>query len=311
MIPRRLGQPAPWTHRPDTPGRHSPFPRPAPNPIRTPGPPRWDTIPPSMTVCVAAVSRKLGIIVGIKRHEAPAGDWNSANVATMKTFPFRLAKRWLGMYAGWPSEVEALRRIDATLAKRDSNDEPACPEMIAAVEHAYTATRAHRIEATILSTFGMTHQEFMTQGRKRFGDEFFRELAREAQRVVLNTSLLVFGFDPDGKEHIFASSEGDGVCMSYDQIGFYAIGSGDWAATAVLYATQDCRHEENENEAVYRVCEAQFAARAASGVGSIATVSVLHKDVSARHLHRWRQGLRYYEGLGESPTTADRSGRFV
>jgi hypothetical protein len=182
--------------------------------------------------------------------------------------------QWQCMYSGLPTEFEELRR---RLAATE------CPKTLEgvteAVEHAYDELTKHLIERRILAPLGLTRDVFMTEGLEMFGDTYFRELLEQCRAVKPETDLLVMGFDEKSVPHLFQAYR-DGTCTNYDQLGFYAIGAGAWAALGSLYAS-DVRSARSTNRVVYRLCEAKFLSEIARSVGGLMTVvNVFYADGS-------------------------------
>lgn len=258
------------------------FPAPAPvrrQPSRSPVPvdrrfqkrpvttgPGADSLPRIMTICIAAMSRDRERIVAVSDMKLSAGDWTSADLATIKTLPIKFAPRWQGMYAGDPSDAEyLLAHVESALATRTSKGPPTSQEMRDAIGRAYAALRVDLAATTILAPLGVTHSEFKKSGRHIFGDDYFRQICGDMRQIVVDAELIVFGFDRDHVAHILTSSREHGPtkvygpCTSHDKLGFHAIGTGAFGAMTVLYATFESRsHKETESESIYRACEAFF-----------------------------------------------------
>jgi hypothetical protein len=116
-----------------------------------------------------------------------------------------------------------------------------------------------------------------------FTQDECRELYARIKNVRLGCSFLVFGFDKCQKAHIFEVSEGASGDVSdkvMDEVGFWAIGSGQYSALSILFF-----HEYNASReipiAVYRVCEAKFMAESAQGVGKYTVITLFRPDLQA------------------------------
>jgi hypothetical protein len=134
-----------------------------------------------------------------------------------------------------------------------------------------------RIEASILSPYNLTLNEFVKTALKDMGPEAFADLRQQVERVDLGGEFLVFGFDERDHPHIFHIKE-RGVVEDYSRAGFWAIGSGDLAAISAL-VFHDYKVELGLAEAAYYVCMAKFMAERAE-LGRDTDVGYMKSDGS-------------------------------
>jgi hypothetical protein len=116
----------------------------------------------------------------------------------------------------------------------------------------------------VLSRYGWDTESFLKDGYRSLGPENFTEVRRQYEQVKLDCEFLVCGFDSSQKAYIFRVSN-PGVSKDLSELGFWAIGSGEYIALTSLMAHQHMASQSLEL-AMYSVCEAKFAAEAAEGV---------------------------------------------
>jgi len=279
MNPRPLRHSTPWpghpSHRPShgpplrQPSRLVPFQK---RTVTTPAPP--GRLLRSMTVCIAATSHARGGVTITASDMMLSDDWSSVDSNTYKVSPLFKGGGWRCMYSGLPTDFEELRHSLRKI-ERPKN----VIDAMTAVERAYDHLTNHYIERHVLSPFGLTHEDFMGNGREIFGETYFRELVERCTLVKppMETTLLVTGFDSARDSHIFEAQRGT-KCTVYDELGFHAIGAGGWAALGSLF-TGGLRSASTLSEAVYRVCEAKFVSEIARSVGrEITVVNVYFSD---------------------------------
>lgn len=118
-----------------------------------------------------------------------------------------------------------------------------------------------RIEASVLAPYNLTLNEFVRTALKDMGPEAFAQLRQDIEHVKLGCEFLVFGFDERRMSHIFHIKE-RGVVDDHCRTGFWAIGSGDYAAISAM-AFHDYQRTFDVREATYVVCMAKFMAERA------------------------------------------------
>ena len=100
-------------------------------------------------------------------------------------------KRWAIQYAGnpthaWSLTLRIIKKIEG---------KPQDPlSMSDAVQLAFQEEVEWKINAEILSPFGIKSDEFVEQGLRYFGEDVFRELASKVSKAQLKTALLAEGF---------------------------------------------------------------------------------------------------------------------
>jgi Proteasome subunit len=115
---------------------------------------------------------------------------------------------------------------------------------------------------------------FRDSGLSKFGQDRFNSICDAIDRFDLGLVLLVYGYDTAKQPHIFEVSN-PGKITNHDLLGYAAIGSGSYTATAAL-RRKKLPYELNET--VYRVLEAKFSAETAPGVGRSITLLTMNQD---------------------------------
>jgi 20S proteasome alpha/beta subunit len=202
----------------------------------------------------------------------------SADTRALKIL--RIADKWLCMYAGTISPVTTITsRIVVDInsgPKSESGFSDGQPEsqVVKAFTDAFKLERKRIAEDSILSKYGMSLQEFISQGRGAFGDTAFEGIKYALEAIEIDVQFLVCGFSPGGIPSIFSI---DDQCLPkfYQKMGFHAIGTGDVVAMGMLYNTLSWDTSSVE-ETIYRVMEAKFVAETAPGVGKTTVVQLLN-----------------------------------
>jgi 20S proteasome alpha/beta subunit len=118
----------------------------------------------------------------------------------------------------------------------------------------------------LLGLYDMTIAEFKKEGRNIFGESIFAQKCEEIERISLGgCELLVAGFDENGGGHIF-TAQSPGKLKIHDDLGYWAIGSGQTRALSTL-AFHRFNIWKSLEEGLYHVCEAKFMSEDAEGVG--------------------------------------------
>ena len=117
----------------------------------------------------------------------------------------------------------------------------------------------------ILSRFQMDMKEFKEEGTKRFTPEMYNSLCQEIRTVKLDCEFLIFGFDKRKQPRLFTITP-PGVMALYDKPGFWAIGSGSFAALSVLFSLGQTVDNPFE-ETLFNVLMAKFMAETPGRVG--------------------------------------------
>src|ERR1700728_2840205 len=229
-----------------------------------------------MTVCVAGMADAGKSLVLSCDSMISTGEFSGDHVA-FKLYPLAAATGiWSAMMCGddishvWPVVQEAnerLIRIGWDAITEDSVGR--------AFAEAYQAVRRMHAQDEVLSPFGVTFEQFRSDGPRIFGDSY-REVASELAQIDLGCQFLLAGFDRDGDGHIL-TIENPGVIRNHDPVGFWAIGSGANSALGILFS-HSMRGDLPLARVLYHICEAKFMAESALGVRKHTTVRVLTHD---------------------------------
>jgi 20S proteasome alpha/beta subunit len=215
-----------------------------------------------MTVCIAARS-SIGEFVVTISDTMFSSDERSVDSGGQKVKI--LNERWVFMYAGDPTAFhEVYRLIVSRLEPGVSND----ANVQAAVESAYSELLARRIDRYLDRTCGMTGEEFRQNGHRRMPKATYERELAEISQMDIGVELLIAGMNEDDAETHIISADVTGNCTLHDDIGFFAIGSGAWAALAWLHTNDDFRDSHYVVPIAHRLIEAKFCAETSVNVGS-------------------------------------------
>lgn len=230
-----------------------------------------------MTICIAAIAKDDAIVV-TSDLMASAVSFSADKVMAKA---MRVASHWWVMFsADDTSYVTAVH--DRVLNLLQSTDN-VFSNVRSTFVRAYLEERQNQCEHQVLGSYNMNMERFLRENTQMFTAEESRELYTRIKNIRLGCSFLVFGFDQLGQAHIFEVSEGangDVTDKVMDEIGFWAIGSGQYSALSVLFFHEYSKTKEVPI-AIYRVAEAKFMAESAQGVGKYTAVSIFKPDLTA------------------------------
>jgi hypothetical protein len=155
--------------------------------------------------------------------------------------------------------------------KREATNETTPRQMLNLFAGAYQAELDEERRRRVLAPYRLDIESFRTNGLREFGEMGFSDMRSRFEQITFDCQFLVTGFDKSGAPCIFSVSGRDefgspSVCVNVQSIGFYAIGSGQYNAMAILYAL-------NQNtittlpQTIYNALAAKFMAESALGVG--------------------------------------------
>lgn len=212
-----------------------------------------------MTVCIAAITFD-GYIVTAS-DTMTTGATCSADMSAVKAEPF--ARDWVAMISADDITqcAPVIQRAAKYFTGRANTQEVARQCFMRAYQRHITETA----EDQVLSRFGITMEEFLRTGKRRFTERMFDTLCGDIRSVRAACDFLIFGFDGGGRPHIFTvgDSVGNGV---WNKPGFCAIGSGRWAAEGMLFHFGQSV-DKGLHETIFNVCAAKFAAEKTAGIG--------------------------------------------
>jgi ATP-dependent protease HslVU (ClpYQ) peptidase subunit len=230
-----------------------------------------------MTVCIAAYCTREKTWVGAADSLLSVGDMAGDSL----TFKIRgIGNNWIAMSAG--NDVSPVDSIVNHVSARLKRDGDSLAILVDAFRQAYRSEIIQSVETDLLSRFQMDITEFKREGNNTFGPEIFSRMVYQIQETNVDLSFLVVGFDGN-QERIFKVSSPGRVAF-YDSLGFWAIGSGETAALAILFGCQSPIIFKHLPKVVAKVAQAKFVAERVPGVGERTTMFLLKQDSSRKLL---------------------------
>jgi hypothetical protein len=231
-----------------------------------------------MSVCIVATGGAGELVAASDHMLSMANGAFTAESAALKGVP--ISAHWRALFAGdditpIPSLMRrvdgALRRVEGSYWKRDIS----AGTIALVVGQAYQEERRQRAADHYLSIYGVTLMEFLANSSNLFSDTDSAVLRERIERHQLNCELLVYGYSGAGEystSHVMVVSD-PGVVREYDQPGYWAIGSGAYAALSSLAMRKQSVLAPLAHT-IYHVCEAKFFAESAIGVGRDTYVTI-------------------------------------
>jgi hypothetical protein len=212
-----------------------------------------------MTLCAAAIASD-AYIVAIS-DTMVTGSTISADGCMLKMEPF--ARDWLAMIAGddITQGLPIIQRAERYFTGRANTVGTAR----AAFKRAYQQHLSEMASDAVLSKYGLDMKAFLASGKRRFTEKVFSSICERMDAIkTVGCEFLVFGFDGAGRAHIFTVGD-QGSDRTYDKPGFCCIGSGAYAAEAMLFYFRQATFRTLP-ETVFNMCAAKFTAER-SGIG--------------------------------------------
>jgi len=223
-------------------------------------------------------------LVLVSDQRVSFGDFSSDN-AVVKTNP--ILPDWMALVAGNDigSAGPIIRR-----ARRKLRQQPGLVhEADAIAEAIYEECRLERerkIDAKVLERHKFSADTFMAKGKKLCTEAVYYDLYSKINEVSLSLAFLVCGFDERGNGHIRLVTP-DETPQDYDEIGFYAIGTGANAALSSLCHSVEhlsLNKHCNSGEVAYYALSAKFMAESASDVGDETWLVAIRKGQQSRYI---------------------------
>jgi hypothetical protein len=223
-----------------------------------------------VTVCIGALCEYGNRIVAVSDHKVSFGDFTADRLA-LKTEPIH--RNWHVLFAG--NDITHVRPILAHLrvllnAKKSLRGKPQNDGNVGlAMEIAYQYRLERIIEARVLKRFGYSASEFKKNGKRLLTPEQYHQICSRIERINLECEFLACGFDALGIGHLVVLDQ-EGSTGSYDQVGFWAIGSGAHAALSSLafYAQNyQVNHMSGAAEVLFSCLASKFISEANPLVG--------------------------------------------
>jgi hypothetical protein len=235
-----------------------PYSRPAELPLMQQRYPWRQSKEKRMTLCAAAIASD-AYIVAIS-DTMVQGATISSDGCSIKMEPF--ARDWLAMISG--DDITQGMPIIQLAEKYFANRANTVATARTAFKRAYQKHLSDMASDAILSRYGLDMKTFLASGKRKLTEKVFASICEELKTVRVGCEFLIFGFDGPGKAHIFSVVE-PGVDHTYDKPGFCCIGSGGYAAEAMLYFFGQAT-VKTLPETVFNMCAAKFMAER-SGIG--------------------------------------------
>jgi hypothetical protein len=219
-----------------------------------------------VSVCIAAISNpNSGVpkIVSVVDRKASSGEFSNEDVALAKIS--RVGRYWNALFAG--NDISPTSAIIRAVQKRIGKERVSVEAMMSAFESCYQEHLSSLATSLVLGRWRLTMEKFLDTGRKRFGADNFDAMWSQIQSIKLQCQFLVSGFDDREQPHVFVVRN-PGVAELKDNIGYFAIGNGDFAAMSILgFLKQNdiCSLAET----FCHVWSAKFMAEGATDVGKI------------------------------------------
>jgi len=236
-----------------------------------------------MSVCVCILcGTAQNRIVAVDDRKVTFDDF-SADGAVWKAVG--LTKGYWLQYAGndvekAPQVIEAARQhIQHT---DDAGLEVGHDFILQSLQNAWREVRDREIESRFLRKHGFTFESFRDEGKQKCSEAVYDQLHDRIDRFKLSLEFLVAGFERGFGRINHLDSQGSLNC--YDDLGFWAIGSGAHAALSSLAFHVDkgnLRYSQPVEVAAYFACEAKFMAESSTAVGKETSLIVHGADVPA------------------------------
>jgi hypothetical protein len=131
-------------------------------------------------------------------------------------------------------------------------------------KRAYQQHLAEMRADRILGGYGIGMETFLKSGKKMFTESRFEGLCNRMEEIRAGMDFIVYGYDGLKRPHIFRVSEGEDSV--FDEVGFCSIGSGTYAADAMLYALEQSR-VRTLPQTIFNLCAAKFTTEKLGGIG--------------------------------------------
>lgn len=240
-----------------------------------------------MTVGVATICESGKCIVAVTDHKVTMGNFSAEGVA-LKGTPLGLD--WGVLFAGEDmTHVDTIveRAFEILLEQKETPDSVYSFQAVAAaLADAYDERLQQQIEFKYLKNFGLTVADFRDNGKTKLSSAFYDQLVSQIANESLGCQFLACGFGEERQAHIVCLDE-QGPPGNYDNVGFWAIGSGASAALSSLAFHANLhgfdKHSSLE-EGIYHTLEAKFMAESSPLVGEETFIVVYQRGAKLRFL---------------------------
>lgn len=228
-----------------------------------------------MTICIAAFCDHGSSLLLCTDQMITMSDLGASDKAALKIRSVHA--NWAVMYSA--RDITAVKPILTNMrSKIPDRKTPLSLEVLNEITQEAFRGELHRNqEGGFLASHRLTLDEFHLKGREIFGDSLFTESCSRLEKVELGCQLLVAGFDSNLGGHLFTVTD-PGKATNYDDVGFWAIGSGDNRALASLMF-HGFNIKRPLSEGIYHVLEAKFMSEGQEiGVGTETSLLVCRRE---------------------------------
>jgi hypothetical protein len=216
-----------------------------------------------MTVCIAAICEFGRAVITASDYKISLGSV-SGDVAVKQIRG--ILPGWSVMYAG--NDIAHIGKVLDTCANgADTNTPLSIDKAQDAFVAAYQSVFSRVCSDTYLSPYQLNFDTFKKNGKKIFHSTPLSYLQNAIATFDLGCTLLISGFDAHKRAHLF-TVENPGVSRSFDEVGFWSIGTGQAQANSSLMF-HDYNIGNDRDLASYLVYVAKLMSESADGVGTL------------------------------------------
>jgi len=205
-----------------------------------------------MTICIANVCEGGKAVISTSDHKVTIGSISAEGVGRKESV---ITDKWTVLVAG--DDMTHARPIVTRIKEIVKKGDGSVGALAAALGDAYDERLQLQIEAKYLKRFAMTIEDFRDHGKEKLSATLYDQIVSQISQETLRCQFLVCGFEDNNPDegHIICLDE-DGAPGIYDDVGFWAIGSGAPLALSSLafHANQSGlnRHTTLE-QSIYRI----------------------------------------------------------
>jgi 20S proteasome alpha/beta subunit len=174
---------------------------------------------------------------------------------------FSIHRNWRVLLAGDDSEP-AFPVIERATRSLGGSRSPSTAKVARAVSEAYKRERLEEAHSRFIEPRGLTLKQFIDNGKRLLTNAEFVALGSALSEFDFEIELLVAGFDPRGKAHLFTVGR-RGLIRWHEA--FWAIGSGA-PVTDFIMNLRCVQPKLSAREGIYYALEAKYYGELAPGV---------------------------------------------
>jgi hypothetical protein len=246
-----------------------------------------------MTVCIAAACETSKTLVMASDRLL---SWGHTSSDTVLKFVRLHSPYWIVMMAGDDLTKAEEVVADARKALSTHKKSLTVAQVRSALRGAWRNAQNEIGAAAILNPFRLDVPTFVRDGKKRFGEAKFFDLAGQLQHASkVECVLLACGFD-NTKRPVLLVCDDEAGCRDFSRASYVAIGSGQSQALASL-AFHDYDSMCSLEQAIYHVCVAKFMAEKSIGVGKDTMVLCMNQAGQTKWI--FKSAITYIRALWE------------